>query len=685
MKILLSGVLLCLCLTLNAQFVEPEFGKIDMAEMTMTRYEKDTTAAALILFDNGNTEFRLDENNRFQFIFKRHCRIKIFKNKAFNLAEQSIELYQSEKGVKESLANLEARTYNLDEGKIVYTELDPNKIYEDEVKIKSSFYRNKKFAFPKVHEGSVIEFSYTITSNLLYNFRGWTFQCEYPAVWSQYHFIIPEYLVYRQAARGFLPFDINKTEQTNTFFTVHWVEPLPVGGMTNFGRDSNNPRTEYYQDNILTNETTLAVKDVPSFISEPNIDCAQNYLQAINFELSSVKYPREFRKDYTRTWESVNKELKEADFFGVVLNSSRFVKDTVDRLCANIPANYDKAVVIYDYVKNRMSWNGNYRLGSLDGLKKPFMKRSGNSAEINMLLIVMLREANLKANPVLFSTRDNGLAEPFYPTISKFNSILVSVKIDDKSYLLDATGQNCPFGVIPDNDINGKGRIIDDASGDWANLIAADRYRVFKSYNLNISPEGVFSGRVVGNCMGYAAVEFRNELSHEKTNDDYIRKLQEEIDGLSVNGYSISDKNNIYKPIVDTLNVEVSNRADIIGDKIMFKPLLWEAVRQNPYTLENRQYPIDFTYPKSENCSFSYTLPDGYMVESMPQSISMKLPDGSISFSYSIQSIDNKIQIGYKFNIGKSQFLPDEYKDLKDFYDQIVKKHAEQIILKKTI
>jgi hypothetical protein len=86
-------------------------------------------------------------------------------------------------------------------------------------------------------------------------------------------------------------------------------------------------------------------------------------------------------------------------------------------------------------VKNRIYANR--------GLKKPFSERSGSSAEINLLLTLMLQNAGIKADPVMFSTRENGSPLSVFPTISKFNSVLTKVDIQGKIYLLDATSDYC--------------------------------------------------------------------------------------------------------------------------------------------------------------------------------------------------------------------------------------------------
>jgi hypothetical protein len=654
MKFSLLFVFTCLCTFTYGQFTEPKIGKVELSDLKMTSYDKDTSAAALILFDNGVSEFEMNSKGEFQHRYKRHLMIKIFKKSALSLADMVVVLHKY--GEKEELfSNLDAASYNLVDGKIVKTVLDNQNIFNEHEKYRTI----KKFAIPVVKEGTVFEISYTITSDFLYNFRGWRFQYDYPARWSQYTYTIPEYLEYRPLFTGYLKFDV----QTNAPGFAYYLQ--------------NNGLT------TKTTETTLAIKNVPSFISEPNIDCEDNYIQSIEFELSSVQYPGSIRKDYARTWESINTEMMDDENFGFRLKTNNNFEDTVAILCRDKISNLEKANSIYAYVQNRMEWNSTYSIWAFDPLKKAFNEQIGNSCEINLILTDMLRTAGLTANPVLFSTRKNGLIKTFSPSIYAFNSVLSSVEIDGKVYLLDATNKLCPFGVLPPENINGKGRVVNVLQGKWVDLETNQIYLVIKSYKLDISISGVFSGTIFGRYDGYAGYKYRSLLGQVKTTDDFIRQIQENESGLTVKSYSILNWENIYLPVTDTLRVEIADHIEVLGDKIIFNPLLMEAVSRNPYTLEERNYPIDYNYLVSENFIFEYTIPDGYAVEAMPKSGALKTADNSISVLYAIQNVDNSIKVVYRKIINRKLFLPDEYLDLKDFYDEMVKMNTEMIILKK--
>jgi len=672
MRTLAFVVLSLACTWVKAEFKEPKFGKVTSEELTMKQYDKDTTADAVILFDNGSSRFGMSQSRQFNYTFERHYRIKIFKKAAFDIASLEIILHRSGSR-KETLSSLKAATYNIDNGKMVTTKLEKSNIFEEE----SKYRIKKKFALPDVKEGSIIEVSYAITSDFLYDFKGWEFQYQYPAVWSQYSVIFPEYFMYRQSSKGYLPFTINTSEQRQETYTLHYEAEI------GFKVDETRTPSENVEIRANATEQLLAIQDVPAFRDEPNIDCKENYIQSIEFELSSIKYPNDIRKDYTQSWESVNKTMIDHEDFGKLLNSNGFIEDTVAKLCKGVESKADKAALIYNYVQHRMKWNGIYDLFAVDGLKKPFKVQSGNTCEINLLLTLMLKTAGLNADPVMISTRSNGVAVSYYPTITKYNSIISKVEIDGTDYLLDASSRLCPFGILPARDINGQGRTVNAQNGSIIDLETKVKHATLKIASLAIQPDGKMTGSMQGRYSGYAGVEYRDALSNTKNEEEYIRKMQELDPGLVVNSFVYKDKNDIYKPLSDSLIVEISDKADVLGDKIIFKPLLNDAITKNRYTLEERSYPVNYNYPISESYMYEFAIPEGYTVESVPTNANIKLPDGSITLLYSIQVDNNKIRLIYKRNINKSLFLPDEYPALKEFYNMIVKKHNEQIILKK--
>lgn len=661
---------------LQAQYRIPKFGDVDTASLSMKWYEWDTNSAALILFDNGDFSFYMNESNSFQNVFVKHCRIKIFNSSAFHLANQEIKL-QKAGSHRETISDIRAATYNLVNGKIIVTNVDSSNIFIDD----SKYLETQKIAFPEVREGSIIEFTYKITSDFYLNLKGWVFQYPYPVIWSQFSYSIPEDLNFRRITRGNLPYDVNLYEHSSRIFTLHYES---LGYDKNHRKDGDVHIDQNIE--LKTIESTLAIAHVPAFVPEPNTDCIENYLQTVQFELRSIHNPVTHTfLELTQSWKSIDKLLDEDKYLGKVLKSKKnFVnKDDLKKLYNKQTSDIDKARAIYKYVQNRMKWNEKYLFLAFEGLSKPYTERIGNSAEINMILTHMLRNAGIKAFPVVFSTRENGRLDTTYPSINNLNNLIVYTLIDSNIYLLDATNKFCPFGVLPGNDINGRGRVLKDKNGEWVDLDIGKKFRICKRFNLKLNPDGKFEGSVVDMYDGYGALVFRETINDLKSTDEYYKSRQEKLKGLTIKNYVVSDVTDINKSIIDTLNVVITDNSEIIGNKIIFPPLIFERLENNIYSLNERKYPIDYNYRYSVMYLFEYQIPEGYSVESIPESFILKLPDNSMSLSYNIQQSDGKITLEYKHNIEKISFQPDEYKVVKEFYNQIVKKHSEMIILTK--
>jgi hypothetical protein len=104
---------------------------------------------------------------------------------------------------------------------------------------------------------------------------------------------------------------------------------------------------------------------------------------------------------------------------------------------------------------------------SESGIKKAFDNKTGNVGDINLSLIAALKYANLDVEPMMLSTRDNGLVTEIYPVITEFDYVVAKLNIGDKVYLLDATDQYYPFGLVPVRCLNGKGRVMGNKESYW--------------------------------------------------------------------------------------------------------------------------------------------------------------------------------------------------------------------------
>jgi hypothetical protein len=117
----------------------------------MTVYDRDSSAAAVILADYGEAYITLTSLSA-TLNFDRHVRIKILKKEGLKWADAEVPLYYSGSS-EEKVLKLKATTYNLDNGKLVESDMSKDAVFKEKF---NRNHRIQKFTLPNVKEGSVI-------------------------------------------------------------------------------------------------------------------------------------------------------------------------------------------------------------------------------------------------------------------------------------------------------------------------------------------------------------------------------------------------------------------------------------------------------------------------------------------------------------------------------------------------
>ena len=153
--------------------------------------------------------------------------------------------------------------------------------------------------------------------------------------------------------------------------------------------------------------------------------------------------------------------------------------------------------------------------------------------------------------------------------------------------------------------------------------------------------------------------------------------------GFEISEYKIENKKNENEPVKEDYYFTSSNEIEVINDKLFFKPLLFFAIDENPFKQEKRDYPIDFKYPIHDSYTITYNIPQGYVVESIPEKTNIATEDNLASFSFLTANMGNKVQIVSSFYINSALISSEYYDSLKEFYNQVFLKMNEKIVLKK--
>jgi hypothetical protein len=111
--------------------------------------------------------------------------------------------------------------------------------------------------------------------------------------------------------------------------------------------------------------------------------------------------------------------------------------------------------------------------------------------------------------------------------------------------------------------------------------------------------------------------------------------------------------------------------------------MLNAVLDKNPYPADDRRYPVDLPYTTSEVYVLNMQIPKGYAVEELPKSMRANLNDKDGMFEYLIGTNEDQIQFRCRLLINKTFFDADQYDNLRNFYDMVLKKESENIVFKK--
>src|SRR5688572_25223738 len=169
-----------------------KFGEVPEQALAMKSYPADSTAEAVVLADYGTSMISYSVQTGFELIFERTRRIKVLTEAGKKWADFTIQLYRDNDN-SEKVSGIKGVTVNLENGKAVETKLKNDAVFKEKY---SKNLELVKATLPNVKVGSVIDITYRIRSDFLFNFQDWEFQTTIPTVLSEYRAAIPEYFTY---------------------------------------------------------------------------------------------------------------------------------------------------------------------------------------------------------------------------------------------------------------------------------------------------------------------------------------------------------------------------------------------------------------------------------------------------------------------------------------------------------
>lgn len=630
----------------DAQNYTHEFGKYSKEDFELKTCPYEPDAEAVVLYDIGKTSFG-SEVGGFNIYFQHTFKIKILSKAGLKFAEISIPLYQGDDG-SERLETIKANTYNYENGNIKVTSLNPKETYTQKI---NDRWVIKKFAVPGVKEGSVFDVHYVTNSPYIFNFNDWNFQRDIPVLYSEYTAVMIPTVEYVYSLQGASKFDEYKS------YTIHNGADQIVG--------PNNDDMAYL----------FIMHNLPSIKEDDFMSTIEDYRIKLNFQLAGYATGQGAVIKVMTTWEQLNKDLLNNGDFGRYLRSGKGKAEELLETM-NLPAApLEKANYLRTWMTENFKFNGINSPIAKSSVKTFLETKVGNAAEINLFYTALLRAAGLDAEPVIISTRDNGKINTNYPFIDAFNYTMVTLNSEGKIFLLDATESLYRFDEIPPRCLNEKGLIVNNDKAQWITFSSIVNSKIQYNQELTINPsESTMLQKCTAEFSGYDAAEYRSKFLKSYDN------LKKEMIHLNVEADSIRPKNLDFIEFPFELSFNEVLPMEIAEGKIILDPFLGRAIKENPFKQQVRTYPVDFNYRRTRSFETIIRIPDGYSVLTKPENLIVNNPMVRIIYTIDDQTPGIlKVTAVYEFK--KDIYPSDSYTDLKGYFNLIVNKLNEKIVL----
>ena len=655
-------LLFCPVMTLTAQDqVNMKFGKPTKEEMQMTVYEAEPDADAVVLCRLTDVEYTV-QTIGYLVDYREKVRVKVLKPNGARFAKVVVpykkfmsvgnnvsglrtsfmaipmnsgngNTYFEDEGSMsdgvfgtdgdESVEDIKATAFNLENGKVVKTSLKKSDVVWTKV---DEHHFLAEFTVPNVKEGTVVEYEYRIHSQLFWELRDWYAQCEIPVVYAKLDMNIPNFLIFNIEDHG-----IQRLTYTCTVGTLKYkVESDPLA----------SPMS------VSTNHYVYIGRDLAGMPKDDYVWNVQDYCAGITAELRQYRLRGMNQMDYARTWEQIDEMILNSDDLGLRLNDrSPLAAALKEAGTDGITDLRERVAAVCRVVMDKVKWNGKYELCPAP-TAETLQKGEGTNADINLLLIQSLRDAGLTAAPVLLRSRDQGQLPYNFPTISKLTTFVVGVILPtggriyiDASTLRSATSGDASFAknshpsALPDVLLVERARMVQKGKkGEWVNLQKVVKLEQTVTIDAQLAADGTLTGKQLTSWGPVAVSPFGGRTAGAES--DFALK------------------------------------GEVTAGQISFCPFP-DGMLANPFTAETRRMPVEFPHTGTRRIVANIVLPEGYALDGSPRNAAVSTPDKSIEGRIRTTLSEGRIQMSCQLTVNKITHSEKDYADLRQLFDML--------------
>ncbi len=630
---------------------EIKFGKVSVEERALLQAPGiDSAAEAYVLYDLLEMSINQTPEGRPYLKEDRHRRVKLLTEASFDRADVEIVFVRE----TEKINSIDAMIHFPDGASLELNKKDIiRERYDDDRDI-------FKFTFPGVRVGAIIEYSYSKSDDYITVPSRYFFQEDIPVRFAEYRATIPIMFNYLSLANSSGSYDIKELETIDQYY----------GGTR-----------------IRHSSIRWGMRDLAAFQDQPYVNNAQDYLPQVRMQLQSYTYPGQSTQKVFSDWQTTTEKMYDWDDFGRLYRNkgnSNKVWKVVEPLLVGKTTEAEQAQELYDFVAGKISWDGTYRWTAENNPNKVYEAALGSSGEASLLLLALLRQAGIEAEPILVPLRNGGSPIELYPLLSQFDHVMVLAVLDGQPTLLDPGSIRRPMGLPRISALNHRAFVANPENPHWISVDVpmADQTVIT---NLVIDENGMAEVDIQSRLSSYFGFRGRQQLDEMETDNELplVNEIIEIFPEAELLSHEIPEEEGESGPLNLKLKMNVP-LGQAIDDYLYLQPIICPVLEKGLADVEVRLYPVDFTYPWQQRYISNITLPEGFVVEELPKSQKVTSEDGSIVCRYAVeQKAANQLSLNFTVSVARTVYQPEEYKALREIFKMIIDFQESTLVLKR--
>jgi hypothetical protein len=342
----------------------------------------------------------------------------------------------------------------------------------------------------------------------------------------------------------------------------------------------------------------------------------------------------------------------------------------------------EKVAIIYDYLQKNFRYVL-IRLGI--GGYKPFpakftdQNKYGDCKGLSFFMNSALKAVGIKSYCALINSQYNDEPVPESFPGTYFNHMILCVPQQKDTIWLECTSSTIDFNFLGSGTENRKALLLTEGGGV---LVAtpsslSSNNCIFTSTKINLNEDG--SGTTVTSLASKGKFKYiLNEMVNAKK-DDQKEMIMRWLGFKQPDEFTIMKKD---KTLDLDLKIEKIPQFSA-GSKMFLNPRInpvWKTVLPKS---ENRKQDYYFDAPFIRTDSTVYSLPEGYIAESLPPVSALKCDYGSYSANYSYDKEKNQLVSITRLELTHNKIPAGKYAEVKKFFDGVLSEDTQKMVIKK--